>query len=184
MERSRHAEDRYCLRDGRYRLLQAIGPTAGHAAGDASIRRVAHSIEQSVRLNEDVVFRYGGEEFLIVLTNATTDLAWTIAERIRGAVEALAIVNPGIDPVDGEAGVVTISLGVAFARDDAAPELVAKWAAVVRKLSSDRPRESRLLEIERNIYKVRSCHCLSGKCTRTRQSVPPILARRQFPASS
>ena len=108
--------------------FKRLNDTAGHAAGDECIRRVAHSIEQSVRLNEDVVFRYGGEEFLIVLTNATTDLAWTIAERIRGAVEALAIVNPGIDPVDGEAGVVTISLGVAFAREDAAPELVAKWA--------------------------------------------------------
>ncbi len=59
---------------------------------------------------------------------ASPDLAWTIAERIRNSVEALAIANPGIDPVGGSANVVTMSLGVAFAREDAAPEIVAKWA--------------------------------------------------------
>ena len=74
------------------------------------------------------MFRYGGEEFLIVLAHASPDLAWTFAERIRNSVEALAIVNPGTQPVDGSAGVVTISLGVAFAQEGAAPEMVAKWA--------------------------------------------------------
>ena len=108
--------------------FKRLNDTAGHAAGDICIQRVAKAIEQSVRLGDDAVFRYGGEEFLIVLTHATPDLAWTLAERIRRAVEALVIVNPGIHPVAGSAGVVTISLGVAFAQEDAAPEIVAKWA--------------------------------------------------------
>ena len=47
---------------------------------------------------------------------------------IRSSVEALAIVNPGLDPVDGRASVVTISLGVAFAQEGATPKTVAKWA--------------------------------------------------------
>jgi diguanylate cyclase (GGDEF)-like protein len=109
-------------------LFKRLNDTAGHAAGDDCIRRVAKTIEQSLRLDKDAVFRYGGEEFLIVLAHASPDLAWTLAERIRSAVEALAIVNPGIHPEDGSAGVVTISLGVAFAQEDAAPEVVAKWA--------------------------------------------------------
>jgi diguanylate cyclase (GGDEF)-like protein len=109
-------------------LFKRLNDTAGHAAGDECIRRVARTIEESVRLGEDAVFRYGGEEFLVVLVHASPDLAWTIAERIRSSVEALAIVNPGILAVDGCAGVVTISLGVAFAHEDAAPETVAKWA--------------------------------------------------------
>jgi diguanylate cyclase (GGDEF)-like protein len=109
-------------------LFKRLNDTAGHAAGDACIRRVAKTIEESVRVGEDAVFRYGGEEFLVVLAHASPDLAWTIAERIRSSVEALAIVNPGIHPLDGFAGVVTISLGVAFAQEDAAPEIVAKWA--------------------------------------------------------
>jgi diguanylate cyclase (GGDEF)-like protein len=109
-------------------FFKRLNDTAGHAAGDECIKRVARTIEESVRVGEDAVFRYGGEEFLIVLAHASPDLAWTLAERIRLAVEALAIVNPGVHPADGSAGVVTISLGVAFAREDVPPELVAKWA--------------------------------------------------------
>jgi diguanylate cyclase (GGDEF)-like protein len=108
--------------------FKPLNDSAGHAAGDLCIQRVAKAIEQSVRLDDDAVFRYGGEEFLIILTNATADLAWTLAERIRCAVEALVIVNPGIPPVAGSAALMTISLGVAFAQEDAPPELVAKWA--------------------------------------------------------
>jgi diguanylate cyclase (GGDEF)-like protein len=107
-------------------LFKRLNDTAGHAAGDECIRQVARTIEESVR--EDAVFRYGGEEFLVVLAPTSPDLAWTIAERIRSSVEALGIVNPGIHPADGSSGVVTISLGVAFAYENAAPEMVAKWA--------------------------------------------------------
>ncbi len=105
-----------------------LNDTAGHAAGDDCISRVAKTIESSVRLGHDAVFRYGGEEFLIVLVDASPDLAWTMAQRIRTAVEALAIVNPGLHAAGGSAGRITISLGIAFAQDDAAPETVAKWA--------------------------------------------------------
>jgi len=108
--------------------FKRLNDTAGHAAGDECIRRVARSIEQSVRLNEDVAFRYGGEEFLIVLTRTSPDMALEVTERIRCAVEALAIVNPGTHKADGSHGVVTISLGIALGRDDATPEQVAKSA--------------------------------------------------------
>lgn len=107
-------------------FFKRLNDAAGHAAGDECIGRVAKTIEESVR--EDAVFRYGGEEFLVVLTHISPDLAWTVAQRIRSSVEALAIVNPGIRPVEGSAGVVTISLGVAFAQENVAPEVVAKWA--------------------------------------------------------
>ena len=89
--------------------------------------------------------------------HATPDLAWTIAERIRSSVEALAIVNPGIDPADGAAGVVTISLGVAFAQEDAAPEIVAKWA------------DDALYDAKRggrNIVFLSNAHCRRGRASR------------------
>ena len=108
--------------------FKLLNDTAGHAAGDECIKSVAHAIETAVRSGDDAVFRYGGEEFLIVLSNTTPDLAWTMAERIRGAVEALGIVNPGIHRADGSSAVITISLGVAFARDGAPAQLVTKWA--------------------------------------------------------
>jgi diguanylate cyclase (GGDEF)-like protein len=109
-------------------FFKRLNDSAGHAAGDECIRRVAKAIEEQVRHGEDNVFRYGGEEFLIVLAHASPDLAWTIAERIRSAIEALAILNPGVHPAAGSAGAMTISLGIAFARDGAAPETVVKWA--------------------------------------------------------
>jgi diguanylate cyclase (GGDEF)-like protein len=109
-------------------LFKHLNDTAGHAAGDECIRRVADTIEESVRLGLDAVFRYGGEEFLVVLAHTSPDLAWNIAQRIRSSVEALGIANPGINSEDGATGVITISLGVAFAREGAAPEMVAKWA--------------------------------------------------------
>jgi PleD family two-component response regulator len=65
---------------------------------------------------------------LVVLAHATPDQAWTIAQRIRSAVEVLGVVNPGIHSIVGARGMVTISLGVAFAHEGAAPEMVAKWA--------------------------------------------------------
>jgi diguanylate cyclase (GGDEF)-like protein len=108
--------------------FKLLNDTAGHAAGDECIKSVAHAIEMAVRSDDDAVCRYGGEEFLIVLSNTTPDLAWAMAERIRSAVEALGIVNPGIRRADGSSALVTISLGVAFAREGAAAQLVAKWA--------------------------------------------------------
>ena len=108
--------------------FKLLNDTAGHAAGDECIKSVAHAIEMAVRSDDDAVCRYGGEEFLIVLSNTTPDLAWALAERIRSAVEALGIVNPGIRHPDGSSAVITISLGVAFAREGAAAQLVVKWA--------------------------------------------------------
>jgi diguanylate cyclase (GGDEF)-like protein len=103
--------------------FKQLNDTLGHDAGDRCLELVAKTIAASVRQDSDTVFRYGGEEFLVILTDATTDGAWALAERIRHAVELLAIFNPGT-----AAGVVTISVGVAFARDDVPPEQVAKWA--------------------------------------------------------
>ncbi len=103
--------------------FKSLNDTAGHAAGDDCIARVARTIESAVR-TEDIICRHGGEEFLVVLTNVTPNSAWEFAERIRAGVEAQRIINPGLTT----AGNVTISLGVAFAANDVAPELVIKLA--------------------------------------------------------
>ena len=107
--------------------FKKLNDSAGHAAGDDCITHVARTIESSVRA-DDIVCRHGGEEFLIVLTNVTPDDAWTLAERIRANVEALAIVNPGIDPGDPAGNHVTMSVGVAFAQEFADSDTVIKWA--------------------------------------------------------
>ncbi len=84
--------------------FKSFNDTYGHAAGDEVLRRVAAVISGMVR-DSDVVYRYGGEEFSILLPGATAEEARIVAERVREAVEGLDV--PG--------GRVTVSVGVADA---------------------------------------------------------------------
>jgi len=80
----------------------------GHVAGDEVIRRVAATAEALVRVPDDVVARYGGEEFAVLLPNTDRDAALVVAERIRDAIERLALPHAA-----SERGVVTVSIGAA-----------------------------------------------------------------------
>ncbi|HEX4736783.1 MAG TPA: GGDEF domain-containing protein [Allosphingosinicella sp.] len=79
----------------------------GHVAGDDVLRKVAAALQQGCRAG-DRLYRYGGEEFLLLLRAGSTLEALTIADRHRAAVEGL-----GIDHIANNAGVVTVSMGVA-----------------------------------------------------------------------
>ena len=81
----------------------------GHPAGDACLRRVAQAMSAVTR-DPDIVCRYGGEEFVMVLPNAPADHALALGERIRRTVAEL-----GIPHADNPDGVVTISVGMAAA---------------------------------------------------------------------
>ncbi len=81
----------------------------GHVAGDEVLAAVAATIRDAVR-GGDSVYRYGGEEFLVLLPNAPIDPGVGAADRIRLALIKRAIVHP-----DSEVGpVVTVSCGVAY----------------------------------------------------------------------
>jgi diguanylate cyclase (GGDEF)-like protein len=80
----------------------------GDAAGDDALRTVAHAIRACAR-EADLVFRKGGEEFVVVLPDADGDAATAAAERIRGAVAGLALAHTA----STAAGVVTVTIGVA-----------------------------------------------------------------------
>ncbi|MFZ5534388.1 MAG: diguanylate cyclase domain-containing protein [Pseudomonadota bacterium] len=81
----------------------------GHPVGDECLRRVAQAINGAISRASDLVARYGGEEFVVLLPGTPSAGAGRVAERIRQAVEALAIPH-GASPVSDH---VTISLGVA-----------------------------------------------------------------------
>ena len=68
--------------------FKAFNDTHGHAAGDDVLRRVGDAIGASVRSN-DVPYRYGGEEFCVLLPDASTDAAGVVAERVRRAIESI-----------------------------------------------------------------------------------------------
>ena len=92
--------------------FKQINDTLGHAAGDAVLRQLAAILRSAAR-TEDMVFRYGGEEFTAILANATPKIALQVAERIRLQVENAEFVW------HGQRIPVTLSIGVALAEGKA-----------------------------------------------------------------
>lgn len=87
--------------------FKRINDTHGHPVGDEVLRQVAEAVTENVRPS-DFVFRYGGEEFLIVLVETSLRQAATIAERMRQALAAKSITASGLEPFH-----VTVSIGAA-----------------------------------------------------------------------
>ncbi|MEN8613718.1 diguanylate cyclase [Dehalogenimonas sp. THU2] len=68
-------------------LFKVYNDIYGHLAGDQLLRKVGQLLQSSVR-NIDLPFRYGGEEFAILLPETRTDDAYRVAERLRKTIEA------------------------------------------------------------------------------------------------
>jgi diguanylate cyclase (GGDEF)-like protein len=88
--------------------FKAVNDGIGHVAGDEVLRKTAACIAAAIRL-EDGAYRYGGEEFLVLLDSTGPDDAAMAAERIRRSVADLELQHPGNSPY----GRVTVSVGVA-----------------------------------------------------------------------
>jgi diguanylate cyclase (GGDEF)-like protein len=83
-----------------------INDTRGHAAGDACLRAIVSPIQAELR-QSDVIGRYGGEEFVVILSSADTAVARPIAERILERVAGIRVAGFG-EPIG-----LTCSIGVA-----------------------------------------------------------------------
>jgi diguanylate cyclase (GGDEF)-like protein len=68
--------------------FKTVNDTYGHSAGDTALRALADSIIDTLR-RSDIAFRYGGEEFTLVLSNTDKASAHLVAERIRIAASQL-----------------------------------------------------------------------------------------------
>jgi diguanylate cyclase (GGDEF)-like protein len=91
--------------------FKLFNDAAGHQAGDACLKRVAGVIRGQLRDHTDHAFRFGGEEFLVMLRATDLPAAIGIAERMRRAIEEAAIPHPAA----AAGAVVTASFGVACA---------------------------------------------------------------------
>ena len=87
--------------------FKSINDTHGHAAGDRALKHVAALLVENTR-GSDYLFRYGGEEFVVVLGSVSRDDALAIAEGLRNA-----IASSPVTLADGSALSLTGSIGVA-----------------------------------------------------------------------
>jgi diguanylate cyclase (GGDEF)-like protein len=102
--------------------FKSVNDTYGHHAGDSVLCEIAALISKNVRLN-DLFARWGGEEFMILVTNTVSDNARMFAEKLRHAIES----HPFPD-----AGHVTCSFGVAqFQGDETADRFIRRVDAAL-----------------------------------------------------
>lgn len=84
--------------------FKKINDTHGHSHGDEVLKALSHIAQDTIR-QSDVLYRYGGEEFLVILSQTDVAGAAHLADRMREHVAAL-------DTINGKKSSVTISLGV------------------------------------------------------------------------
>ena len=102
--------------------FKSVNDTYGHNAGDFVLKTFASRLKDELRAI-DIAGRYGGEEFLLILTGAPENAAMEAAERIRAAIARQAFTVKAT----GEQLKITVSAGVAEISEGDSPEsLVAR----------------------------------------------------------
>jgi len=97
--------------------FKRVNDTYGHSAGDAILKSMANCFKETMRTS-DMLFRYGGEEFTLLLSGTDVEGARQVGERIRNAVQTYPFVFDGKD-LD-----LSVSIGVAsLGRRDSASRL-------------------------------------------------------------
>jgi diguanylate cyclase (GGDEF)-like protein len=103
----------------------------GHDAGDEVMRRVSAILSEAVG-DAGIVYRFGGEEFAILLTGASEDSALDLAEKLRTLIAATPVTYHG-----RLLGAVTISVGAAStARDAPSADLLLRADAALLNAKS------------------------------------------------
>jgi len=87
--------------------FKKFNDTYGHDAGDTVLREAASFLTKSIRI-EDIVCRFGGEEFVVILPTADLNASQARAERIRSKLRKLTVLHQG-----QSLGMITVSVGVA-----------------------------------------------------------------------
>ncbi|WP_392710835.1 PleD family two-component system response regulator [Rhizobium ruizarguesonis] len=88
--------------------FKQVNDTYGHDGGDEVLREFANRVRSTIR-GADLACRYGGEEFVVVMPDTSPEIAATVAERLRAAIESA----PFMLKHSGEALNVTASFGIA-----------------------------------------------------------------------
>jgi diguanylate cyclase len=96
--------------------FKRINDDFGHQAGDRALKAITQQAGQSLR-GQDTLFRYAGDEFVILLRKTSLPDARQVAERVRQAADSIKFTYRGDTELK-----ITVSLGVAEARQGESPE--------------------------------------------------------------
>lgn len=101
-------------------FFKKVNDEHGHVVGDMALQTLAHTVNSKLR-NSDFLYRYGGEEFAVILTNTTTEDAYIRAEKIRKAVSEAVIKKSATENIN-----ITISIGMCSVSDLSVTDLINK----------------------------------------------------------
>lgn len=106
IERSKRSSERFAVLFLDLDRFKQVNDTYGHEAGNDILRGVAAEVRQAVRAS-DVAARYGGDEFVVILTRTDLAGAARVAEALRAGIEGVG------RRLGYPAGVITVSVGLA-----------------------------------------------------------------------
>ena len=106
IERSKRSSERFAVLFLDLDRFKQVNDQFGHEAGNDILRAVAEEIRHAVRAS-DVAARYGGDEFVVILTRTDLDGAARVAEALRAGIEGIG------RRLGYPAGLITVSVGVA-----------------------------------------------------------------------
>lgn len=101
--------------------FKQVNDTLGHAAGDLFLQHVAQNLQQELR-ETDQVFRFGGEEFVVLLSNTGLNYAQLTAERLRTKIASTPIT------LDNHEHRIHVSIGVSESTEDDSTQTLFKRA--------------------------------------------------------
>ena len=105
--RSKRNETGLCVAMCDVDHFKAINDEFGHSAGDRVLQQIAASLTEYVRRN-DIVARWGGEEFLVIFSEIKLTAARIVAERLRGRLASTPKVEGGPDQITVSVGLATL----------------------------------------------------------------------------
>ncbi|MBE0612709.1 MAG: GGDEF domain-containing protein [Burkholderiales bacterium] len=111
ISRATRSGDKLCALMADLDHFKRVNDTHGHEAGDKVLAAFGKLLRQQTRAT-DIVTRFGGEEFVVLMPKTVLEEAVATAERIRAAL-AVARVEPLSDPVTGSFGVAELAAGEA-----------------------------------------------------------------------
>jgi diguanylate cyclase (GGDEF)-like protein len=128
-------------------FFKVINDTYGHEAGDIVLKEVVLVLKNSIR-KEDILLRWGGEEFVIVMPNSSSMDSKSVAERIRSNVESY----------ESKVKPVTVSIGISEYKDDFPSSLDNADHALYNSKHSGRNKSTSYEELRRELDDI----CKSG----------------------